>query len=71
MSKIRKELPGEHDSVGSESTAAEPEAFSVERGFVAAVRDGLRQADEGKVLLHDEVGRILDSRFGAIAKEHG
>jgi prevent-host-death family protein len=32
--------------------------------FVAAVQEGLDQADAGRVVEHDEVGRILDARFG-------
>jgi prevent-host-death family protein len=34
--------------------------------FVAAVREGLDQADSARVIDHDEVGRILDARFGAL-----
>jgi prevent-host-death family protein len=34
--------------------------------FVAAVREGLEQADTGRVVDHDEVGRILDARFGGL-----
>ncbi len=37
--------------------------------FVAAVQEGLDQADAGKVVDHDEVGKILDARFGALAQE--
>ena len=37
--------------------------------FVAAVREGLEQADAGKVVGHDELGRILDERFGAATSE--
>lgn len=33
--------------------------------FVAAVHEGLEQAEAGKVVEHDEVGRRLDVRFGA------
>lgn len=37
--------------------------------FVAAVREGLDQADRGRVIDHDQVGRILDARFGALSPE--
>ena len=37
--------------------------------FVAAVREGLEQADAGRVVDHDELGRILDARFGALPAE--
>lgn len=37
--------------------------------FVAAVREGLDQADSGRVIDHDQVGRILDARFGALSPE--
>jgi prevent-host-death family protein len=37
--------------------------------FVAAVREGLDQADSGRVIGHDEVGRILDARFGTLPAE--
>jgi prevent-host-death family protein len=37
--------------------------------FVAAVQEGLDQADAGRVVEHDEVGRILDARFGAVSQE--
>ncbi len=37
--------------------------------FVAAVREGLEQADAGRVVDHDEVERILDARFGALPAE--
>ena len=37
--------------------------------FVAAVREGLGQADSGRAIDHDQVGRILDARFGALPPE--
>jgi prevent-host-death family protein len=37
--------------------------------FVAAVRDGLEQAEGGKVVGHDELGRLLDVRFGSASSE--
>jgi prevent-host-death family protein len=37
--------------------------------FVAAVQEGLDQADAGKVVEHDELGKSLDARFGALAQE--
>jgi prevent-host-death family protein len=37
--------------------------------FVAAVQEGLDHADAGKVVEHDEVGKILDERFGTLAQE--
>ena len=49
-----------------------PEEFdrlTSQAGFVAAVREGLEQADAGKVVDHDEVGKILDARFGTLAQE--
>ncbi len=49
-----------------------PEEFdrlTNEASFVAAVQEGLAQADEGKVVEDDEVGRILDARFGPLSEE--
>lgn len=49
-----------------------PEEFdrlTSQAGFVAAVHEGLEQADVGKVVEHDEVGKILDARFGTLAQE--
>lgn len=49
-----------------------PEEFdrlTYEASFVAAVQEGLAQADAGKVVEHDEVGRILDARFGPLSEE--
>jgi prevent-host-death family protein len=37
--------------------------------FVAAVREGLEQAEAGNVIDHDEVSRILDARFGALPRD--
>jgi prevent-host-death family protein len=37
--------------------------------FVAAVREGLEQAEAGKVVGDDALGRLLDGRFGAASSE--
>lgn len=49
-----------------------PEEFdrlTNEASFVAAVREGLAQADAGKVVEHDEASRILDARLGPLSKD--
>lgn len=47
-------------------TESQYEQSTYEARFVAAVREGLEQADAGQVLDHDEVGRRLDARFGKV-----
>jgi prevent-host-death family protein len=37
--------------------------------FVAAVREGLEQAEVGKVVGHDDLGRLLDVRFGSASSK--
>ncbi|MBN2197230.1 MAG: type II toxin-antitoxin system Phd/YefM family antitoxin [Polyangiaceae bacterium] len=49
-----------------------PEEFdrlTYQARFVAAVREGLEQAEAGKVVDHDTLGRLLDARFGAPTSE--
>ena len=48
-----------------------PEEFDrlTSQARFVAVQEGLDQADAGRVVEHDEVGRILDARFGAVSQE--
>ncbi len=34
--------------------------------FVAAVQEGLRDDEAGRVISHEELGRRLDARYGAL-----
>jgi len=36
--------------------------------FVTAVQEGLSDLDAGPVVSHDELGRRLDARFGALTE---
>lgn len=48
-----------------------PEDFdrlTTQASFVAAVQDGIRDLDAGRVVSNDELGRRLDARFGAERK---
>lgn len=36
--------------------------------FVAAVTEGLSDLDQGRVVSDEEVGKLLDERFGALPK---
>jgi len=36
--------------------------------FVTAVQEGLADLDAGRVVSHDELGRRLDARFGALTE---
>ncbi len=45
-----------------------PEEFdrlTYQARLVAAVREGLEQAEAGKTVDHEALGRLLDARFGA------
>jgi prevent-host-death family protein len=49
-----------------------PEEFdrlTAQARFIAAVQEGLDDYEEGRVVSHDEVGRRLDARFGALPKK--
>lgn len=44
-----------------------PEEFdrlTYQARFVAAVSEGLEQAEAGRVMTHDDVGKLLQARFG-------
>ncbi len=48
-----------------------PEEFdrlTYQARFVAAVREGLSDAEEGRVAAHEEVHRLLDERLGKLPK---
>lgn len=48
-----------------------PEEFdrlTTQARFVAAVQDGLRDLDAGRVVSDDDLGRRLDARFGPLPK---
>jgi prevent-host-death family protein len=36
--------------------------------FMSAVEEGLEDIESGRVLSHEDVGRVLDQRFGALPK---
>jgi PHD/YefM family antitoxin component YafN of YafNO toxin-antitoxin module len=47
---------------------AEFDRLSNHARFVSAVNEGLDDIEKGRVLSHEEVGRLLDERFGALPK---
>jgi len=50
---------------------SEFDRLTLQARFVAAVREGIDQANAGRVVEHDEVGEILDARFGDLSQEKG
>ena len=50
---------------------SEFDRLTLQARFVAAVREGIDQANAGRVVEHDEVGEILDARFGYLSREKG
>lgn len=49
-----------------------PEEFdrlTAQARFIAAVQDGLDDQQAGRVISHEELGRRLDARFGALPRQ--
>jgi prevent-host-death family protein len=44
------------------------DSFSYQERFRAAVREGLADADAGRVVSDEELGRILNERFGTVGE---